>query len=308
MRTNRFTTKGRGSRLFMASELAALAMFIVGLLPVTAPAQAGLTGRMLIAGYGPELPQVQDLGKAFEKSHPGTAVDFQWDRNVKAVDLVLGGAADLAVADQAVPSLRETRIAWDGIAVIVNFANPIREVTSRQLRDLFTGRLTRWSDLGGSSDKVEVLERPSDDNIKAGFESSLGISDRIFRPAAVIRSDQKALRAVSGNTSAITYLSLSAALKAQEDGIPIQILTVDHVEPGLPTVKDGSYALRRPVYLLSREQAGPMVEAFLAFAQSSEAAAILQTVFVPAGTSASRGSQSPGLMEIPPRKSADKGS
>ena len=113
---------------------------------------------------------------------------------------------------------------------------------------------------------------------------------------------------MSGNTSAITYLSLSAALKAQEDGIPVHILTVDHVEPGLPTVKDGSYALRRPVYLLSREQAGPMVEAFLAFAQSSEAAAILQAVFVPAGTSASRGSQSLGLMETSPRKGADKGS
>ena len=290
----------------MASSLAAV--LIVGLLAMTTPAQAGLTGRMLIAGYGPELPQLQDLGKAFEKSHPGTAVDFQWDRNVKAVDLVLGGAADLAVADQSVPSLRETRIAWDGIAVIVNFANPIREVTSRQLRDLFTGRLTHWSNLGGSSGKVGVLERPPDDNIKAGFESSLGIADSVFSPAAVVRSDQKALRAVSGNTSAITYLSLSAALKAQEDGIPVHILTVDHVEPGLPTVKDGSYALRRPVYLLSREQAGPMVEAFLAFAQSSEAAAILQAVFVPAGTSASRGSQSLGLMETSPRKGADKGS
>ena len=171
MRTKRYTH----TRLFMASSLAAV--LIVGLLAMTTPAQAGLTGRMLIAGYGPELPQLQDLGKAFEKSHPGTAVDFQWDRNVKAVDLVLGGAADLAVADQSVPSLRETRIAWDGIAVIVNFANPIREVTSRQLRDLFTGRLTHWSNLGGSSGKVEVLERPPDDNIKAGFESSLGIAD-----------------------------------------------------------------------------------------------------------------------------------
>jgi phosphate transport system substrate-binding protein len=291
----------------MAVAMVGLVILTVSLLSIT-PVQAGLTGRMLIAGHGPELPLLQDLGKAFEKSHPGTAVDFEWDRNVKAVDLVLSGAADLAVSDHSVPSLRKTQIAWDGIAVIVNFANPIREVTSRQLRDLFSGRLTHWSDLGGSSAKVEVLERAPEDNIKAGFERSLGIADQVFIPAAVVRSDQKALRAVSGNTSAVTYLSLSAALKAQEDGIPIQILTVDKVEPGLPTVKDGSYALRRPVYLLSRERSGPIVEAFLAFAQSAEAEAILKTAFVPAGTSTSRETEHLGLVRTPAPATADKGS
>lgn len=288
----------------MAVAMVGLVILTVSLLSIT-PVQAGLTGRMLIAGYGPELPLLQEIGKAFEKSHPGTAVDFEWDRNVKAVDLVLSGTADLAVSDHSIPSLRKTQIAWDGIAVIVNFANPIREVTSRQLRDLFSGRLTHWSDLGGSPAKVEVLERAPEDNIKAGFEGSLGIADRVFIPAAVVRGDQKALRAVSGNTSAVTYLSLSAALKAQEDGIPIQILTVDKVEPGLPTVKDGSYALRRPVYLLSRERSGPIVEAFLAFARSAEAEAVLKTAFVPA---TSRETEHLGLVRTPAPTTADKGS
>ncbi|WP_447598049.1 substrate-binding domain-containing protein [Nitrospira sp. Nam80] len=293
-------------RRVLGGALIGLAIVATSLLSVSA-VQAGLTGRMLIAGYGPELHLFQDLGKAFERAHPGTAVDFEWDRNVKAAELVLAGAADLAVSDHSAPSLRETQIAWDGIAVIVNFANPIREITSRQLRDLFTGRLARWSDLGGSPAKVEVLERPPEDNIKAGFESSLDIADRVFTPAAVVRSDQKALRAVSGNTSAVTYLSLSAALKAQEDGIPIQILTVDTVEPGLPTVKDGSYTLRRPLYLLSREQPGPIVEAFLTFAQSAEAAAALKTAFVPARPP-SREIKDLGLVNTTTPPAADKGS
>jgi phosphate transport system substrate-binding protein len=214
--------------------------------------------------------------------------------------LVQSGTADLAVTDRSVPGLRETHIAWDGIAVIVNFANPIREVTSRQLRDLFTGRLTRWSDIDGSSAKVHILDRPPEDNVKAGFESSLGITGRIVAPAHVVRSDQKALRAVSGNTTAVTYLSLAAALKAQEDGVPIQLLTVDKVEPGQPTVKDGSYPLRRPVYLLSRAQRGEVVEAFVAFAQSMEAESLLRTVFVPTGSPTAREAKSPGLPESRP--------
>jgi phosphate transport system substrate-binding protein len=270
------------------------------------PTEAGMTGRILIAGYGPELPLFQDLGKAFEKSHPGTAVEFDWDRSVKAVDMVRTGTADLAVTDRAVRDLMETQIAWDGIAVIVNFANPIRELSSAQLRELFTGRMTRWSDIDGSAAKVQLFDRAPEDNVKAGFESSLGITGQIGTPTAVVRTDQKALRAVSGNTAAVTYLSLGAALKAQEDGIPVQLLTIDNVEPGQPTVKDGSYPLRRPLYLLSREQPGAVVEAFLAFARSPEAERWLQAAFVPGGppTSTSREAKAPDPTSVvtpPPR-------
>jgi phosphate transport system substrate-binding protein len=280
--------------------------FVTGVLAWLPPVEAGLTGRILIAGYGPELPLIQDLGKAFEKSHPGTAVEFDWDRNVKAVDLVRAGTADLAVTDKSMPDLRETRIAWDGIAVIVNFANPIREISSAHLRDLFTGRMTRWSDIDGSTAKVQLFDRAPEDNVKAGFESSLGIIGQFGSPAGVVRTDQKALRTVSGNTAAITYLSLSAALKAQEDGIPVQMLTIDKVEPGRPTVKDGSYPLRRPLSLLSRENPGAVVEAFLTFARSPEAERLLPTAFVPSGPPTSREAKVPDPAAVAPSRPRDK--
>ncbi|HEX2056424.1 MAG TPA: substrate-binding domain-containing protein [Nitrospiraceae bacterium] len=297
----------RTRRGFLAlSGAATLAFLALSFVTWISPVEAGLTGRILIAGYGPELPIFQDLAKLFEKAHPGTAVEFEWDRNVKAVELVRAGIADLAVIDRPVPGLRDTRIAWDGIAVIVNFANPIREVSSAQLRDLFTGRVTRWSDMDGSSAKVQVFDRAPEDNVKAGFETSLGIAGQTVTPAAVVRTDQKALRAVSGNTAAITYLSLAAALKAQEDGIPIQVLTVDKVEPGQPTVKDGSYPLRRPLYLLSREQPSAIAEAFIAFALSAEAEPVLRTAFVPSGRPAtSREAKVPGLPGDIPRTPRD---
>jgi phosphate transport system substrate-binding protein len=297
-----------GNRSRVISGAIGLAFLLLAFFPPFSPTEAGLTGRILIAGYGPELPLFQDLGKAFERSHPGTAVEFDWDRNVKAVDLVRAGTADLAVTDRSVPDLKETQIAWDGIAVIVNFANPIREVTSAQLRDIFTGRVTRWSDMDGSAAKVQLFDRTSEDNVKAGFESSLGIVGQIGTPAAVVRTDQKALRAVSGNTAAITYLSLDAALKAQEDGIPVQLLTIDKVEPGRPTVKNGSYPLRRPLYLLSRQKSESVVEAFLTFARSTEAERVLQTAFVPAGPPASREAKAPDPAAVVPNPPRDQDS
>lgn len=274
-----------------------VAVFALPMLAVVVSAEAGLTGRALVAGYGPELALLQDMGKAFEKSHPGTAIDFEWDKNVKAVELVRSGSADIAVTDHLVAGLHASQIAWDGVAVIVNFANPIRELTSRQLKAVFAGQMIRWSEVDGANEKIEVLDRAPEDNVKAGFEASLGITHHIPPSAVVVRTDQKALRAVSGKRSAITYLSLAAALRAQEDGIPIQVLTIDGVEPGQPTLRNGTYGLRRPIYFLSQEKPGSVAESFLAFAQSAEAEQYMKSVYIPTGSPSGIGTKDLGRMD-----------
>lgn len=270
------------------------------------PSFAGLTGRMVVAGYGPELPVMQDLGRAFEKAYPGTAVDFQWDRTVKAVELVKSGDAQIAVTDRPDPALRAIPIAWEGIAVIVNFANPVSELTTEQITDLFTGKITRWSDLDGGDQVVEVLPRAPEDNVHAGLEASLGIAGRFQAIGKPLRTDEKTLRAVSGRDRAISYLSLAAALKAQEDGIPIRILTVDKIEPGQPTVKSGAYKLRRPVLLLSAPRPDPLTEAFIKFALSPDGQTILQPTFVPYTAAAVEWTPPPTQLTDKPASSGKK--
>ena len=151
--------------------------------------------------------------------------------------------------------------------------------------------------MDGANDKIEVLHRAPEDNVRAGFEASLGITNQIPPSAAVVRTDQKALRAVSGKRSAISYLSLEAALRAQEDGIPIQVLTIDGVEPGQPTVRNGTYGLRRPIYLLSQEKPGSVAESFLAFAQSAEAEQYMKSVYIPTGDSSDIGTKDLGRLD-----------
>ena len=135
-------------------------LFSCGLL-LLCDANAALTGRILIAGYGPELPVVQDLAKAYERLHPGTAIDLEWDSTVRAVHLVKTGEAQIAVTDQPDPALRATQIAWDGIAVIVNFANPVRAVSSTQVRGLFSTQLTSSCSVPCSSPSSNRPLQPS---------------------------------------------------------------------------------------------------------------------------------------------------
>ncbi len=245
-----------------------------------------LTGRIVIAGHGPEQPVVQDLARAYEKLHPGVAIDLAWDKTVRAVEMVKAGEAHIAVADRTDLTLDSTTIAWDGIAVIVNFANPVTELTSEQVRGLFTGKLARWSDLEGADKPVEIITRSGNDNLTMGLEQSLDMAGRMAKPATIARSDQQTLRLVSGRDAALSYMSLRVALRAQEDGIPVRILTIDHVEPGEPTVANGSYPIKRPVLMLSGFQKDPLTASFLSFAQSAAGQPLVHSLYTPLRSSA----------------------
>lgn len=257
-------------------------LFVALTIAWTTATHAGVTGRIVIAGYGPELPVLQDLARAFEKQAPGTAIDFNWDKTVRAIELVKRGEAHIAVTDQPDAVLSHTQIAWDGIAVIVNFANPVKEVTTSQVRALLTGQIARWSDLDGADATVDLLPRAPQANISTGLELALGVPGKLTGRGRPIRVDQQALSAISGHDTAVTYLSLNAALQAQEDGIPIRILTIDQVEPGEPTVRDGRYKLRRPVLLLTTLQPDPVTTAFLAFAVSPAGQQLVRTMYASA--------------------------
>jgi len=158
-------------------------------------------------------------------------------------------------------------------------------VSSAQVRGLFSTQITNWSEVDGATARVEVIPRTSVNNLTVGFQNSLGLTERMAASATSVRSDQKVLSLVSGRDATVSYISLAAALKAQEDGISIHILTVDQIDPGEATVKNGRYCLRRPVLMLTATQPDPLTESFLSFVRSVDGQQLLRTMFVPVETS-----------------------
>lgn len=94
---------------------------------------SNLSGSTVIAGNGPELQTIEQLTRAFEEANPEIGVEIRWDRNSKPIEAVESGVADIGVTGQAHAGLVAVAIAWDGIAVIVNEANPVKEVSREQL-------------------------------------------------------------------------------------------------------------------------------------------------------------------------------
>jgi phosphate transport system substrate-binding protein len=110
---------------------------------------AEVAGSMIIVGNGPELLTIERLARAFEREHVGSVVDIQWDQYSDPIALVRSGHAQVAVTGRAVPNLTAAPIAWDGIAVVVYSANPTKEVTTQQVAAIFSGKVTRWTELSG---------------------------------------------------------------------------------------------------------------------------------------------------------------
>lgn len=258
------------------------AILLSATLIASAALAEALRGGLVVAGRGPERPVIEELARAFERAHPGTAVDIKWNRNYRIGDLVSSSEADLGVSGLEEPGLVATTIAWDGLAVIVNFSNPVKEVTTKQVASLFSGTVRDWSELDEKAGgQVQLVLRPDDQNLTGGFEQSLGIIGTSAKEVEYIRSNQQVLSRVSGKLDAVSYLSLKEALDAVTYGMSVRALIIDGVEPGTPTVESGQYRLKRPVVLLMKRETTALARAFVDFARSPAGQGILENMYVP---------------------------
>jgi phosphate transport system substrate-binding protein len=268
----------------IARLLLPLSLSILFCWGVTLVAFAEVAGSLTIVGNGPELRTIDSLARAFEKSNPRAYLDVVWDANSKPIEMVKSGQAHIAVTGTEAPGLSAVPIAWDGIGVLVHLSNFTKEVTKQQVADIFSGKITLWSDVGGPETKILVIDRPRNQNIRDAFESQLGITGKITSAAKVIGSDEQVVTTVVGTLpplSTIAYLSLNQGLSVVSAGVPVRLLPIDKVEPEGPTVKDGRYPLRRPVLLLFKKGPHPLAEAFTQFVLSPAGQQLIADTYVP---------------------------
>lgn len=228
-----------------------------------------ISGTLLIAGNGPERHLFVALAQEFEKGYPSVSIDLFWHPNAKPIRTIELDEADIGVTGEEVPKLRSTIVARDGIAILTNFSNPIKEMTTKQLKDIFSGKIRFWSEVYEEAPETKILliNRANNQNIRQGFEKLLKIK-RISRSARIEGSERHAINAVNGILEAITFVSMSPALRAKEDGIGVNLLYIDRIEPEYQTVLDGSYPLQRPIVLITKPDPSPLILEFEKFVLS----------------------------------------
>ena len=237
---------------------------------------AALTGTVSTDGSTSMEKVIGALSESFMAQNSGVTVNYNPTGSGSGITAVQEGTCDIGLSSRALKDeeksagLKETVLAYDGIAIIVHPDNPVSDLSVEQLAQLYTGEITNWKDVGGNDAEAVLIGREAASGTRDGFESITGTKDKCqYRQELTSTGD--VITAVSQNPDAIGYASL-ASIKDS-----VKALNVDGVTPSEATVKDGSYKVQRPFVLVTMEgkELSPAAQAFFDYAFSSDAASII---------------------------------
>ena len=242
-------------------------------------APAPLSGAVALNGSTSMEKVVGALGEQFMSDNSGVSVTYDATGSGAGIEAASNGSADIGLSSRGLKDeekssgLVGTTVALDGIAVIVNPANGVEDLTVEQIAKIFTGEITDWSELGGDAGTISCIGREAGSGTRDGFESITKTKDAC-KMDQELTSTGAVIEAVAGNPNAIGYASLSSV----EGKDTVKAVTVDGVACSEDTVLDGSYAIQRPFVLVTKDGAAlsAQAQAFFDFATSADASDLIR--------------------------------
>lgn len=238
---------------------------------------AALSGNVATGGSTSMKNVIAALTEGFAEVEPGVTVSYDPTGSgagiTGATDKTLDiGLSSRALKDDEKADVDGTTIALDGIAIIVNSASKVEDLTVDQLKQMFTGEITNWSEVGGDDGEIVLIGREAGSGTRDGFESIVDVKDSC-KYAQELTATGAVISAVEANPLAIGYASLSAV------GDTVKMVTVGGVECSEETVKDGSYEVKRPFVFVTNKSVtlSEQAQAFFDFATSADAADLIRT-------------------------------
>ena len=239
-------------------------------------APAELSGTVATDGSTSMEKVIGALGEAFMEQNKGVTFTYNPTGSGSGITAVGEGRCDIGLSsralkdDEKASGLKETVLALDGIAVIVNPTNPVSDLDVETIAKIYTGEITNWKEVGGNDAEIVLIGREAGSGTRDGFESITDTKDSCkYRQELTSTGD--VITTVSTNPDAIGYASL-AALKDN-----VKALTVGGIAPTEDTVKDGSYVIQRPFVLVTKDGAelSTAAQAFFDYATSADAADLI---------------------------------
>jgi len=238
---------------------------------------AALSGNVATGGSTSMKNVIAALTEGFAEVEPGVTVSYDPTGSgagiTGAADKTLDiGLSSRALKDDEKADVDGTTIALDGIAIIVNNASKVEDLTVDQLKQMFTGEITNWSEVGGDDGEIVLIGREAGSGTRDGFESIVDVKDSC-KYAQELTATGAVISAVEANPLAIGYASLSAV------GDNVKMVTVGGVECSEETVKDDSYEVQRPFVFVTNKSVtlSEQAQAFFDFATSADAADLIRT-------------------------------
>lgn len=212
------------------------------------------SNKITVSGSTSVGPVVEVLGEDFSAKNEGISVEVQQIGSSAGIKNAIEGTSQIGMAsrdlkdEEKASGLKETQIAIDGIAVITNKNNEVKDLTLEQVKDIYTGKITNWKEVGGKDAPIVVVSREDGSGTRDGFQENVGFeSEELTKDAQISDGSGNIKSIVEGNENSIGYISFGYV----DD--KVNSLTIDGVELTVENVKDNKYAIARPFLLVNKE-------------------------------------------------------
>jgi len=248
--------------------------------------QDGQGYTIAVGGSTSVNPLMERLVEEYEKTNSNVKFNISATGSGDGIKGVPAGTCEIGMSSRDLTpaekgtDLAELVIAIDGIAVIVNGKNPISNLTMDQIRNIYTGAVSRWEQLGaaaqGKTGGIAVVSREPGSGTRGAFEEILKFQDQLVEGAIEFDGTGAIKAEVSRNEDAIGYISLGSV----DD--TIKALSIETVAGTTENVKSGAYKIARPFILLYKKSAAPnaQTQAFLDWIMGPAGQDIVKTSWI----------------------------
>lgn len=237
-----------------------------------------LRGTVTMAGSTSMEPIANALAEGFRNRYPYVMVTAEFTGSSAGIEAVLTGSADIGNSSRRLrPEEKaaggvEHIVALDGIVIVTDAGNPVRELTKEQLSAIYQGKVRNWQELGGQDRAIVVVGREAGSGTREAFEEYLELEDRCDY-ANELNSTGAVMARVSSTPGAVGYVSWDVLNDT------VAVLAIDGVRPTEEVIRTGRYGLSRPYVMVTKgkvEEQREAVREFFRYLESGEGRALLE--------------------------------
>ncbi|MCR8744063.1 phosphate ABC transporter substrate-binding protein [Romboutsia lituseburensis] len=231
-----------------------------------------------ISGSTSVGPLIEKEAESFKKSNSDISVEVNQLGSSAGIKDAINGTVQVGMSSRDLKEeeknagLKEVEIAYDGISVITNKANAVNNLTIAQIKDIYTGKIINWKDIGGKDAPIVVVSREDGSGTRDAFQEIVGYkSEELTKDAQIGDGSGNIKSTVTTNENAVGFISFEYI----DDSI--NSLNVDSIEPNAKNVLDGKYKISRPFLLVYKEDKGTeQSKKFIDFILSEEGQKIVE--------------------------------
>src|SRR5262245_15971005 len=242
------------------------------------------SNHMVIVGSTTLLPVAQKAVEAFQKRKPEIKINLTGGGSQIGINALVDGICDIAMSSRDLKEEEKEKlskkraeakghiVAWDGIVPIVHPSNPVKNLTISQLKDIYTGKVTDWKDVGGKKGVIVVVSRDATSGTHEAWSELVLDHEPVVRTASAQISSQSVLEKVATTPDAIGYDGIDYV----EGDSRVKSVSVDGVKASAATVSEKLYKIARPIYMFTRGNPSATVVEFVDFVLSPEGQAVVK--------------------------------